>query len=159
MDSHGFLASSLRLRVGCFAEPIAAAMAYGFHHNQQEETILVFDLGGGTYDVSVLEGFEGIFEVLATGGNSRLGGDDWDKAIADYCLQKCKADLRMEIRLGSEATLAKPPADCKTSFEPMPGLHMVESRKRNFEVCCRGSRMKRYVSVEHAADLSVNFIH
>lgn len=95
------LSSSFLLKIHkflMFAEPIAAAMAYGFHHNEQEETILVFDLGGGTYDVSVLEGFEGIFEVLATGGNSRLGGDDWDKAIADYCLQKCKADLRMEIR-------------------------------------------------------------
>ena len=73
-------------------------MAYGFQYDKQEETILVFDLGGGTFDVSILEGFEGIFEVLATGGNSRLGGDDWDKAISDYCLQKCKADLRMEIR-------------------------------------------------------------
>lgn len=73
-------------------------MAYGLHHNKEEEGILVFDLGGGTYDVSLLEGFEGIFEVLATGGNSRLGGDDWDKAIADWCLQQCTANLRMEIR-------------------------------------------------------------
>lgn len=79
-------------------EPVAAAMAYGLHHNQEEEAILVFDLGGGTYDVSLLESFEGIFEVLATGGDSRLGGDDWDKAIADWCLQKCTAHMRMQIR-------------------------------------------------------------
>lgn len=81
------------------AEPVAAAMAYGLQHNQEEEAILVFDLGGGTYDVSLLEGFEGIFEVLATGGDSRLGGDDWDRAIADWCLMKVRADLRMDIRL------------------------------------------------------------
>ena len=81
------------------AEPVAAAMAYGLQFSgAEEEAILVFDLGGGTYDVSLLEGFEGIFEVLATGGDSRLGGDDWDRAIADWCLQKCTADLRMEIR-------------------------------------------------------------
>ena len=86
------------------AEPVAAAMAYGLQHNQEEEAILVFDLGGGTYDVSLLEGFEGIFEVLATGGDSRLGGDDWDRAIADWCLQQCRADLRSEIRCTVQQT-------------------------------------------------------
>lgn len=80
-------------------------MAYGLHHNQEEEAILVFDLGGGTYDVSLLEGFEGIFEVLATGGDSRLGGDDWDSAIVDWCLQQCRADLRAEIRRVAPALL------------------------------------------------------
>lgn len=76
-------------------------MAYGLQHNKEEEAILVFDLGGGTYDVSLLEGFEGIFEVLATGGDSRLGGDDWDRAIADWCLLQCRADLRMDVRSGT----------------------------------------------------------
>ena len=92
------MSSSISDPVHVAAEPVAAAMAYGLQHNQEEEAILVFDLGGGTYDVSLLEGFEGIFEVLATGGDSRLGGDDWDSAIVDWCLQQCRADLRAEIR-------------------------------------------------------------
>ena len=99
--SHRWLPWSKETRLClAFAEPVAAAMAYGLQHNKEEEAILVFDLGGGTYDVSLLEGFEGIFEVLATGGDSRLGGDDWDRAISDWCLLQCRADLRMDVRSG-----------------------------------------------------------
>ena len=64
------------------SEPVAAAMAYGLGKREQADTILVLDLGGGTYDVSLLEGFEGILEVLATGGDAGLGGDDFDRAQA-----------------------------------------------------------------------------
>ena len=70
------------------AEPVAAAMAYGLGKKEDADTILVMDLGGGTYDVSLLEGFEGILEVLATGGDACLGGDDFDRAIARWIRQQ-----------------------------------------------------------------------
>ena len=70
------------------AEPVAAAMAYGLGKKDDADTILVIDLGGGTYDVSLLEGFEGILEVLATGGDACLGGDDFDRAIARWIRQQ-----------------------------------------------------------------------
>lgn len=66
------------------SEPVAAAMAYGLGKREQADTILVLDLGGGTYDVSLLEGFEGILEVLATGGDAGLGGDDFDRALVRW---------------------------------------------------------------------------
>ena len=68
-------------------EPIAAALACRL---QQEETgaILIFDLGGGTFDLSVLESFEGVLEVLATSGDTRLGGNDFDAAMAKYVLSQ-----------------------------------------------------------------------
>jgi molecular chaperone DnaK len=64
-------------------EPTAAALAYGLD-KEDEQTILVFDLGGGTFDVSILELGDGVFEVKATSGNNRLGGDDFDQRIIDY---------------------------------------------------------------------------
>ena len=64
-------------------EPTAASLAYGFER-KANETILVFDLGGGTFDVSVLEVGDGVFEVLSTSGDTHLGGDDFDKRIVDY---------------------------------------------------------------------------
>ena len=65
------------------AEPTAAALAYGLEKSE-EQTILVFDLGGGTFDVSVLEIAEGVFDVRSTAGDSKLGGDDWDDALIDW---------------------------------------------------------------------------
>ncbi|MGH2707790.1 MAG: molecular chaperone DnaK, partial [Actinomycetota bacterium] len=70
-------------------EPTAASLAYGLDKHQ-DETILVFDLGGGTFDVSLLEIGEGVFEVKATSGNTRLGGDDWDQRIIDHILKEVK---------------------------------------------------------------------
>lgn len=64
-------------------EPTAAALAYGINNKKGDEKILVYDLGGGTFDVSVLELSDGTFEVLSTSGNNRLGGDDFDKVIID----------------------------------------------------------------------------
>eukprot|EP00775_Hariotina_reticulata_P013170 gene13170-13300_t len=69
-------------RVSLLQEPVAAAMAFGFGKPFDAETLLVFDLGGGTYDLSVVDSFEGIMEVLATNGNAQLGGDDFDRALA-----------------------------------------------------------------------------
>ncbi len=71
-------------------EPTAAALAYGLDKADQDQTILVFDLGGGTFDVSLLEIGDGIFEVKATKGDNRLGGDDWDARIVDWLVKQFK---------------------------------------------------------------------
>jgi molecular chaperone DnaK len=71
-------------------EPTAAALAYGLHKEGADQTILVFDLGGGTFDVSVLEIGEGVFEVKSTHGNTQLGGDDWDQRVIDWLVQEFK---------------------------------------------------------------------
>jgi molecular chaperone DnaK len=69
-------------------EPTAASLAYGLDKQDSDQTILVFDLGGGTFDVSLLEIGEGVFEVKATAGNTRLGGDDWDQRIIDWTVKE-----------------------------------------------------------------------
>jgi molecular chaperone DnaK len=71
-------------------EPTAAALAYGLDKSSEDETILVFDLGGGTFDVSVLEIGDGVFEVKSTHGDTHLGGDDWDQRIIDWLTQQFK---------------------------------------------------------------------
>ena len=71
-------------------EPTAAALAYGLDKGEHDQTILVFDLGGGTFDVSLLEIGDGIFEVKATKGDNRLGGDDWDSRIVDWLVKQFK---------------------------------------------------------------------
>ncbi|HAL31037.1 MAG TPA: molecular chaperone DnaK [Coriobacteriia bacterium] len=79
-------------------EPTAAALAYGLDKGAHDQTILVFDLGGGTFDVSVLEIGEGVFEVKSTSGDNHLGGDDWDQRIIDWLADKFKADHGIDLR-------------------------------------------------------------
>jgi molecular chaperone DnaK len=71
-------------------EPTAAALAYGLDKENTEQTVLVFDLGGGTFDVSVLEIGDGVFEVKSTSGNTHLGGDDWDQRVIDWIIKSFK---------------------------------------------------------------------
>ena len=71
-------------------EPTAAALAYGLDKEGKDQTILVFDLGGGTFDVSILEIGEGVFEVKSTSGNTKLGGDDWDQRVIDWLVKEFK---------------------------------------------------------------------
>ena len=71
-------------------EPTAAALAYGLDKEATDQTILVFDLGGGTFDVSVLEIGDGVFEVKSTAGDNHLGGDNWDKAIVEWLVAEFK---------------------------------------------------------------------
>lgn len=78
-------------------EPTAAALAYGLENSQKSETILVFDLGGGTLDVSILDIGDGTFEVVATSGDNRLGGDDWDNAVAKWIHDQIKAQFNIDI--------------------------------------------------------------
>ncbi|RKQ88604.1 molecular chaperone DnaK [Brockia lithotrophica] len=77
-------------------EPTAAALAYGLD-KEEEQTILVYDLGGGTFDVSILEIGDGVIEVKATAGNNRLGGDDFDQAIVDYLIAEFRRDTGIDL--------------------------------------------------------------
>ena len=78
-------------------EPTAAALAYGLDKNEDDQTILVFDLGGGTFDVSLLDIGEGVVEVRATSGDNELGGDDWDQRIVDWLVDKFKAQNGIDL--------------------------------------------------------------
>jgi molecular chaperone DnaK len=78
-------------------EPTAAALAYGLDKSDEDQTILVFDLGGGTFDVSVLEIGDGVFEVKSTAGDTKLGGDDWDQAIMDWIITSFKNDHGVDL--------------------------------------------------------------
>ncbi len=79
-------------------EPTAAALAYGLDKVDHDEKILVFDLGGGTFDVSILELGDGVFEVASTAGDNRLGGDDWDQRVIDWLADKFKGDNGIDLR-------------------------------------------------------------
>jgi len=107
-------------------EPTAAAIAYGLDKLDHEETILVFDLGGGTFDVTLLSIDNGVFEVLATSGNTHLGGEDFDQRLMEYCLQQFKrqndgvgddirSDKRAIQRLRKQCELAKRTLSTQTS--------------------------------------------
>ncbi len=78
-------------------EPTAAALAYGLDKQEQNQTVLVYDLGGGTFDVSILELGDGVFEVKSTSGNNKLGGDDFDKRIMDYLVEQFKKENNIDL--------------------------------------------------------------
>ena len=96
-------------------EPTAASLAYGLDKKKEDETIAVFDLGGGTYDISILDIGDGVFEVKATHGDTHLGGDNWDSAIIDWMVNKFQKDYGIDLkqdpmalqRLKEEAEKAK----------------------------------------------------
>jgi molecular chaperone DnaK len=83
-------------------EPTAAALAYGLD-KEEDETILIFDLGGGTFDVSILEVSEGLVEVQATNGDTHLGGDDWDKAVSDWIVNQFLTDQGIDLSQDRQA--------------------------------------------------------
>lgn len=79
-------------------EPTAAALAYGLDKQNQEQKVLVFDLGGGTFDVSILDLADGVIEVLATNGDNHLGGDDWDQKVIDWMAEKFQQENGIDLR-------------------------------------------------------------
>src|SRR5436309_15502304 len=91
----GMIAGLYVLRI--INEPTAASLAYGLDKEGEDQTILVFDLGGGTFDVSVLELGEGVFEVKATNGDNHLGGDNFDNAIVDWMVAEFKRDQGIDL--------------------------------------------------------------
>jgi molecular chaperone DnaK len=98
-------------------EPTAAALAYGIDKKDSDKTIVVFDLGGGTADVSILECGDGIFEVLATNGDSLLGGKDFDEALVKYIANKFKAETGVDISKDAQALQRLTEAAEKTKCE------------------------------------------
>ena len=79
-------------------EPTAAALAYGLDKSDKDRTIAVFDLGGGTFDISILELGDGVFEVKSTNGDTHLGGDDFDQVIIDWLAEEFKKDENIDLR-------------------------------------------------------------
>jgi len=106
-------------------EPTAAALAYGLDKQEQTQTILVYDLGGGTFDVSILELGDGVFEVKSTSGNNKLGGDDFDQRIIDYIIKDIKKEYDVDLsdnkmalqRIKEEAEKAKKTLSSSTSVD------------------------------------------
>merc|ERR1712071_713585 len=108
-------------------EPTAASLAYGLD-KKQNETILVFDLGGGTFDVSILEVGDGIFEVLATAGDTKLGGDDFDKVLVNWLLsqfeEKENINLENDIQALQRLTEAAEKAKMELSTVAETNIHL-----------------------------------
>ena len=103
-------------------EPTAAALAYGLDKLKEHAKIAVYDLGGGTFDLSILELNQGVFQVLATNGNTRLGGDDLDRKLIDFLVEKIKStggpDAARDLPMLSRIREAAEQAKIKLSFEP-----------------------------------------
>ena len=108
-------------------EPTAAALAYGLDKEATDQTILVFDLGGGTFDVSVLELGDGVFEVKSTAGDTKLGGDDWDDAVIDWLADSFKGDHGVDLRADAMAAQRLKEAAEKAKME----LSQVQSTQIN----------------------------
>ena len=79
-------------------EPTAASLAYGLDKTDKDKTIAVFDLGGGTFDISILELGDGVFEVKSTNGDTHLGGDDFDQVIIDWLAEEFQKDEKIDLR-------------------------------------------------------------
>ncbi|MDE6289473.1 MAG: molecular chaperone DnaK [Ureaplasma sp.] len=123
-------------------EPTAAALAYGLEKNKDQK-VLVFDLGGGTFDVSILEIADGTFEVLATSGDNRLGGDDFDQVIIDWILESVKNEHKVDLkndkmamqRLKDAAEKAKIELSSQSSAQiTLPFIAMNENGPINVEL-------------------------
>jgi molecular chaperone DnaK len=99
------------------SEPTAAALAYGLDKLEENKKIAVYDLGGGTFDISILEMREGVFQVLATAGDTQLGGDDMDRALADWILQSSAGPTSMDASQRARLTVAAEDAKKKLSTE------------------------------------------
>ena len=108
-------------------EPTAAALAYGFDKKKNEK-IAIFDLGGGTFDISMLDVGDGVFEVLATNGDTHLGGDDWDRVIVDYVADEFKKTAGIDVRKDPMAlqrlTEACEKAKCDLSSMPQTTINL-----------------------------------
>ena len=124
-------------------EPTAAALAYGLDKQDKTQTILVYDLGGGTFDVSILELGDGVFEVKSTSGNNHLGGDDFDKRVADYLVDEIKKQTNADIkndnmamqRVKDEAEKAKKALSSSTTTTiSLPFIAQVDGQPVNFEI-------------------------
>eukprot|EP00884_Botryococcus_braunii_P000492 jgi/Botrbrau1/10443/Bobra.0133s0050.1 len=125
--------------VDLLQEPVAAALAYGIQGSPQETLVLVFDLGGGTFDVAIVDAFEGMLEVIGAGGDSSLGGVDFDRAIVDWLVQRHMASGGADLRLdplamqrlmdGAEAAKVRlsDSAEAHLSFPFIDGVKFIDA--------------------------------
>jgi len=138
-------------------EPTAAALAYGLDKEESDQTILVFDLGGGTFDVSILEIGDGVFEVKSTSGDNHLGGDNWDKAIVGWLVEEFKKDQGVDVsndkrslqRLYEQAEKAKIELSSAQETQiSVPFLTAIENEPKHLDV-----KLTRAKLAELTADL------
>jgi molecular chaperone DnaK len=124
-------------------EPTAAALAYGLDHLEKEQHVLVYDLGGGTFDVSVLEMFSGVLDVKASAGNGRLGGGDFDRAIVGWLAEVFEREHRVDLRKDRQAVARLTDAAEKAKIELstaasttilLPFLAVVSGEPRSLEI-------------------------
>ncbi|QIF40201.1 molecular chaperone DnaK [Mycoplasma capricolum subsp. capripneumoniae] len=143
-------------------EPTAAALAYGLDKQDKEETILVYDLGGGTFDVSILAIGGGSFDVIATSGNNKLGGDNFDEEIIKWLLGKIKAEYNIDLskekmalqRLKDEAEKAKINLSSQLEVEiNLPFIAMNESGPISFATTLTRSEFNKIT--KHLVDLTI----
>ena len=138
-------------------EPTAAALAYGIDKSAEDQNVLVFDLGGGTFDVSILEIGDGVFKVLATAGDNHLGGDNWDKAIVEWMVSEFKKDQGVDLsqdknslqRLYEQAEKAKIELSSTQETQiSIPFITAVDNQPRHLEM-----RLSRAKLAELTTDL------
>jgi molecular chaperone DnaK len=138
-------------------EPTAAALAYGLDKETADQTILVFDLGGGTFDVSILEIGDGVFEVKSTAGDNHLGGDNWDKAIVEWMVAEFKRDQGVDLsqdknslqRLYEQAEKAKIELSSAQETQiSIPFITAIDNQPKHLEM-----RLSRAKLNELTADL------
>ncbi|MBQ6495070.1 MAG: molecular chaperone DnaK [Bacilli bacterium] len=136
-------------------EPTAAALAYGLDKQDSNEKILVYDLGGGTFDVSILELGDGVFEVLATSGNNKLGGDDFDNRLVDYIVDEIKKEEKIDLsddkmamqRIKEAAEKAKKDLSGMTSTNiSLPFIAQVDGAPVNFETDITRAKFESLIS-------------
>ncbi len=135
-------------------EPTAAALAYGLDKQEKTEQILVYDLGGGTFDVSILEIGDGVFEVKSTSGNNKLGGDDFDNRIMDYVLDEIKKEHGVDLkndsmamqRIKESAEKAKKDLSGMTSTQiSLPFIAQKDGEPVNFEMDITRAKFEQLV--------------
>ncbi len=136
-------------------EPTAAALAYGLDKQNTNEKILVYDLGGGTFDVSILELGDGVFEVLSTSGNNHLGGDDFDNRLVDYIVSEIKKEENVDLsndkmamqRIKEAAEKAKKDLSGMTSTQvSLPFIAQVDGAPVNFEIDITRAKFESLIS-------------
>ena len=136
-------------------EPTAAALAYGLDKQDTNEKILVYDLGGGTFDVSILELGDGVFEVLSTSGNNHLGGDDFDNRLVDYIVEEIKKEEKVDLtddkmamqRIKEAAEKAKKDLSGMTSTQlSLPFIAQVDGSPVNFEMDITRAKFESLIS-------------
>ena len=136
-------------------EPTAAALAYGLDKQDTNEKILVYDLGGGTFDVSILELGDGVFEVLSTSGNNRLGGDDFDNRLVDYIIEEIKKQENVDLsddkmamqRIKEAAEKAKKDLSGMTSTQvSLPFIAQTDNGPVNFEMDITRAKFESLIS-------------